>query len=182
VALGEHTVTVVAGQARFEKKITMPTGGKLTVVAELAPAAAPTPAPALATQPADDLPKAASGGFRWPIWTTVAGGATLAALGVGIGMGVSADSAYEDYQTTTSNSEYRELRDTIEGRETLSNVFFGVAGALAVTAAVLYFFVDRPAGAKAESRDLQDDEDSEEAHGPTWRLRVSGVGQIAVEF
>jgi tetratricopeptide (TPR) repeat protein len=178
VAVGEHTVAVAAGEARFEKKIVMPIDGRLTLTAELAPAAAPSPVSAPATQPAvDDSPRGSSGRFRWPLWTSVAGGAALVALGVGIGMGISADSAFEDYKNTKSNAEYWELRDTIEGRGTLANVFFGVAGALAVTAAVLYFVVDRPAAAGTET---PDDEDQQEATG--LRLRLAGAGRIALEF
>lgn len=73
------------------------------------------------------------------LWTWVAAGSSLAVLGVGIGFGVVSRSTFKDYQASTTGEDYDRLRAKVKQQSTIANVSFGVAGALAVTAVVLFF-------------------------------------------
>lgn len=123
-----------------------------------APPVVATPVAPPANQPVvptttTEQPAATDGGRSWPVWTMITGGLALAAVGAGVGLAVASDSAYDEYKTTKDPVRYDELADQVPALETGTNVAFAVGGALAVTAAVLYFLVDRPAmKASAEQR------------------------------
>jgi len=132
--------------------VIMPREAGAAPVPKPAPASAPTPAsaPAPASLPMDQpTPKKR----RWPVWTLVSGGAALVAAGVGLGLGLASDSAFEKMQQTDDQNDYRDHRDATLSLETGANVSFAAAGALAVTAVVLYLLVERhPGEQKAEEK------------------------------
>ena len=155
---GDHEVVLTSpGYERYARKLSLKAGGTSSMDVALEKAAVATlPAAAIPVDkptetPAEEEKADGGSGFKWPIWTTVAAAGALAAAGAGLGLGMAASSAYDEYETTTDSARYWELRDEIPGLETGANAAFGVAGALAVTAVVLYFFVDRPAAQEADS-------------------------------
>jgi hypothetical protein len=91
--------------------------------------------------------------WRWPVWTIASGGAALGVLGLGIGMGASAQSAYNEYETTKDLQRYNELRDTITTRKLVANISFAVAGALAITSAAIYYFWERHKALRPPSKE-----------------------------
>lgn len=83
-----------------------------------------------------------------PVWTIVAGGAALAATGAGIGLWLASESAYDEFSSRDpepTDERRDELKDKISGLDTGATISFAVAGALAVSAVVLFILVDRPA-------------------------------------
>ena len=147
---GDHKVELVlAGYQPSARNVTTRKGESLTLDLELKASEAAVAATPTEPSPAEP-PMEQGDGFRWPIYSSIAAGVALAALGAGIGLGVASNSAYDEYQETTDPERWQELRDQIPGLELGSNVSFGVAGAAAAAAVILYFFVDRPA-ARAES-------------------------------
>lgn len=82
---------------------------------------------------------------QWPLWTIIAASAALAVAGVGIGIGVASNAAFQEYKETLDQERYWTLQSRISTFDTVANVSFGVAGALAAGAVALYFLVDRPA-------------------------------------
>ena len=80
------------------------------------------------------------------LWTYVAAGGAVVALGLGIGLGASASSDHSEYEDPATGEERGlELEDSIGTKSTVANVMFGVAGALAVTSVVLFFVEGRGA-------------------------------------
>jgi hypothetical protein len=80
-------------------------------------------------------------------WTWVAAGTAVAAGAAGLGLGLWAKAGWNDYQAAArSRNEplYNSLHDSIPTRAIAADVCFGVAGAALVTAAVLFFFVEKP--------------------------------------
>ena len=152
---GDHKVELLlAGHTPANRQLTARKGEGLTLDLELKPAVAvaatpTTPEPVPAEQPANDDDSA---GFKFPVYTAIAAGVALAALGAGIGLGVASNSAYDEYKETKDPERWQELRDQIPGLELGSNISFGVAGAAAAAAVLVYFFVDRPA---ANEKDQQ---------------------------
>lgn len=139
---GEHELVLkLGGHLPYARKLSLKGGSSSTVDVALQSDVIAAPK----TTPVETPAEEPGSGFKWPIWTTVAAAGALAAAGAGLGLGLAASSAYDEYKTTTDTARYWELRDDIPGLETGANAAFGVAGALAVTAVVLYFFVDRPA-------------------------------------
>ena len=148
---GDHKVELVlADHQPTARQITTRKGESLTLDLELKAAEAVAASPTSDTPPPTEPPMEQGDGFRWPIYTSIAAGVALAALGAGIGLGVASNSAYDEYKETTDPERWQELHDQIPGLELGSNVSFGVAGAAAAAAVLVYLFVDRPA-ANAES-------------------------------
>ena len=114
----------------------------------------PASAPALAqTQPRAAFPeksvvKAADvPTSRGRIWTWIAVGGALAAAAAGIGLGVAARWDHDEWDRVRREGTDRERWDALAQsgtrKELAANVLFGVAGALAVASAVLYFLEGR---------------------------------------
>ncbi len=153
VAAGDHELRLeLEGHEAQTRKLKLAEGGSVALELTLkppAPAEPPKPAvtepatePVVVPKPEDEQP---SKGRSVPLWTIIAGGVALAVAGVGIGFGVASNSAYDEYKTTKDADRYDELEKEVPKLETAATVSFAVAGGLAVTAAVLYFLVDRPA-------------------------------------
>ena len=103
-------------------------------------------------------------------WTWVVAGGAVVAGAVGMGLGISASGEYGEYkEAETSVSRYPELEDSIRTKSIAANAMFGVAGGLAVTAAVLFFVEGHLAG-RAERR----------ASAPRWWAGPGAGGQLNV--
>ena len=76
------------------------------------------------------------------IWTWVAAGSAAVAGSVGLGFAISSNQTYSEWEEAWERHDPRikELQSSVRRQETVANVMFGVAGALAIGAAVLYFF------------------------------------------
>lgn len=153
VVAGSHVVELrdAAGRTRAQRQVVV-LGGQTTVVTlQLAPlvSASSRPVASGARAPA-----------RRRVWTWVAGGAAVALLGAGLGLGLSARSDHEEACDLLSGQDqecadrrrlvdpldgprYGELHDAVKRKELAANLCFGVAGALAVTSVVLYFLEGR---------------------------------------
>jgi len=110
----------------------------------------------------------AAGPQRRRVWTWVAAGGALASLCVGIGMWAWADADHGEFLSTPDPARYDELEQGIRGRDTAAVVMFSLAGALAATAAVLFYFEGRPAPADSGPRPALAPRLS--ASGLTWDL------------
>ncbi len=156
---GGHKLEVALdGHQAVTRMLKARPGESLTLDLELKPgsatAAAPTPAPTDGTTPdpkPEPEPEPGDSSFHFPVYTAIAGGAALAALAAGIALSVSANNAYDEFETTQDLDRYNELKDQIPGLELGANISFGVAGAAAVGAVLLYLFVDRPAAQDADA-------------------------------
>ncbi len=165
---GEHRLTVALdGRKQHTQALTLQPGKAITVAATLEPLASspPTPPPAPASAPAapptrppgvtpstTSPPSTPTPSRRFPLWTVVTGGAALACVGLGLGMGAAASSTYDEYEATLDQTRYDELRADIETYDAVMVASFAAAGALAVTSAVLYLLVERrPAGPGTEA-------------------------------
>ncbi len=131
---GGHKVEVaLAGHQTETRMIKARKGESLTLDLELkagAALAAATPAPTdePTPKPMDEpTPEPSNSGFRWPVYTSIAAGVALAGLAAGIALGVSANSAFDEFETTTDVERHQELKDQIPGLELGSNISFGLA-------------------------------------------------------
>lgn len=132
--LGAHRLALrLEGYRVHEQDVRINEGGA-EVSATLEPLVAATPPPLPAAQP------------RRRLWTWIATGGAVALAAVGVGFAVSADLDYDEYQTTQDPDRFRELEDAVPRKAAIGYSAIGVAGALAVTAVVLYFVEGRPAG------------------------------------
>lgn len=174
VTAGEHEVRIeVVGYETITRKVKLASGGTtvLDVTLNLA-----KPEPAVEKKPEQPTGAQPTGVPEtprkriWPIWTTVAGAAALAALGAGIGLGVASDSAFEEYQTTKDPKRYDELQDQVPILENASRAMYVTAGALAAAAVVLLVVVDKPWAGRAEAEPKS-----------AIALRVTGNG-LRLEF
>jgi hypothetical protein len=139
---GEHQVELeLGGHQTHIKKIQVSPGATAIVEATLQPLQ-PTE-PAVAVHQAS-MPE--TKGHR-RLWTWIAAGGALAAAGTGLAFGLWARTSWDDYRdaaTKGDDGRYNDLKDAIPTRAMVANVSFAAAGALAVTAAVLYLFVETP--------------------------------------
>ena len=110
---------------------------------------------------------AANGNSR--LWTWIALGAAATTAAVGLGFGISAKSDYDEYLETDSRLRYDELRDRIPSKARVANILYATAGALAVTATLLFFLEAN--GTTAEAGGAA----SAEANG-RWRVSTTGLG------
>jgi hypothetical protein len=80
------------------------------------------------------------------LWTWVTAGVALAALGTGIGLGVSSNSdfaSWEDNCWNNSHPDCDDVADRVQTKDQVANVMFGVAAAMAVSSVVLFFVEGR---------------------------------------
>jgi tetratricopeptide (TPR) repeat protein len=77
------------------------------------------------------------------LWTWVAGGAAVAAAGAGVGLGVAAQGAAAQTAMPPMGMTPAQQAASAQGLATGANVAYGIAGAAAVTAVVLFFIEGR---------------------------------------
>jgi PEGA domain len=143
VAAGKHVVALqVEGHAPLMKRIEVKPGEDTRLALNLTPLAS---GPGAAREP---------NFFTRRLWTWVAAGTALAALGAGIGVGVSANADYEEYELSCNEAHNycSELGDRVDTKDRVANAMFGVAGAAAAAAVVLYFVEGRASTQGHEKR------------------------------
>jgi hypothetical protein len=110
---------------------------------------------------------------RRRIWTWVAAGGAAASLGTAIGLGAWAQADHGEWEEVWEAGEDQKRWDDLaasgQRKELAANILFGVAGALAITATVLYFLEGAPA------------RDDKQAAG-TGRGLCAGVNGLKVPF
>ncbi|MCA9669391.1 MAG: hypothetical protein KC503_27535 [Myxococcales bacterium] len=94
------------------------------------------------------------------LWTWITGGLAVASAGAAIGVGVSAKADEDEYLNTQDPSRLQPLRDAVKTKTTVTNVLVGVAGGLAITSLLLYYFEGRSAARKGAKRDGDRDDTS----------------------
>jgi tetratricopeptide (TPR) repeat protein len=130
----EHIRRLSAALTRGRAPATKPAPASTTAQREES-----RPSVAAATPPAPTAPAR-----RRRVWTWVTGAAAVVAAGVGLGLGLSANSGYDEFQSTTDPARYDELKESVPRRGHAATAMFSVAGALAVTSVVLFFVEGRP--------------------------------------
>lgn len=149
---GEHQVTArLPGYAASTRRITITTATmvdlSITLEAALAP---PPPPPAVTDAPTAPVLTPAATVVVAPVaepapkkrvFTWVAGGVGVAALGAAVGMGVAASGSSQRLRdgTVRPQTEAQALYDQANTMRTGANVSYGVAGAALITAAILFF-------------------------------------------
>jgi len=101
----------------------------------------PTRRPRVVSPP--PLPPVETPPSRRRLWTWVAAGGAVVVSAVGLGLVLSGSSDHEEYLTTYDCERFKELEGSIPRKYTASHVMFGLGGALAATAVVLYVLEGR---------------------------------------
>lgn len=157
---GNHVLTVTAdGYEKVERSFVMQTTRATEMTISLRPVGSapiatdvpkaetkpatneppPPPPPLVVTQPVEQPKKSGR------VWTYVAGGVAVASLGAGIGLGAASNGAIEQFTKTgphnpdTVQMEFNTAQANANGLATGANVAYGVAGAAAITAIILFF-------------------------------------------
>lgn len=164
---GNHKLSVKAdGYETTERAFVMQTARATEMTINLRPVGTkldpPPPPPPLVDVPKKDEPKkdeppkltpkdtvVASSGTgvtktaepakKGRLWTWVAGGVAVASVGAGAGMGVVARNTAEGIGPNTAIGQARAQAESAQGLATGANIAYGVAGAAAITAVVLFF-------------------------------------------
>lgn len=142
--IGAHTIEVrAAGGAQYRERVVIGVNQKTTLRATLRMGK---------PEGADGQPQVGGEGGTsgaatqrgGRLWTWVMGGAAVAVLGVGVGLGVAASGDHSDWeQEKTDPARWDELKSSGQTKATAANVMFGVGGALAAGAVVLFFLEGR---------------------------------------
>ena len=144
--IGDHEVTLqLSGGQRKSRKVQVLFQRKLRVTVDC---------------PVEKEPEPRRGSR---IWTWVAAGVALAAAGVATGVWFAGDAQYSDWETLAAQEKSRTLtadeeqqlfvlQDSVEGKEATSYALWSIAGAAAVSAAVLFFIEGRGAAETAAPR------------------------------
>ncbi len=159
LAAGQHALTVSAdGFTTVERSFTVSLAKSSELTVALTPKAEQTPsipvspkkdAPVASKDPSltpADSQKPSTPDLKTPapkkgrVVTWIAGGTALAALGAGIGLGVAANGAAQSLKSTErSRADATALQQQAQGMATGANIAYGVAGAAAIAAVVLFF-------------------------------------------
>jgi hypothetical protein len=122
----------------------------LTVPVAVAPAPTPDAAPNLDLHAAPPTSGASQGWWLGKKWTWVAGGSTVLLAAGAAAAGLSMQSKFNSLNNScgiasrkTSGCSQSDI-DSVSSRQTSANVFWGLAGAAAVTTGVLFYFEGRP--------------------------------------
>jgi hypothetical protein len=162
-APGRHQVTAKhLSAAPAIEDVDVTAGSVSTVTMRLRPPAVPVavaPAPSVppdldleATPPASQQPSGASEGW-WlgRTWTWVAAGSTVLLAAGAVTAGLLAQSRFNNLNRSCGSASSapppgcsQSDIDSVTSRETMANVFWGLAGAAAVTTGVLFFVEGRP--------------------------------------
>ena len=144
--IGAHTVEVrAAGGARFSTRVVIGVNQKSALRATLrtVKSAGAGSRPEVGGEGGSSGAATHRGGRR-RLWTWVVGGAAVAVLAVGVGLGVAASGDHSDWeQEQTDPARWDELKSSGQTKATAANVMFGVGGALVAGAVVLFFLEGR---------------------------------------
>jgi hypothetical protein len=155
---GEHTIHLRRKGHRPHTQAIQVAGGVTSTVAVRLAAIPVVTRPRLT-----EAPRRGMSGTRLAAWIT--GGAALAAAGAGVGMGFWTRRTFQEYEEAAGdgNAErYEDLKEAGPRQQLVTNIFLATAGALALTATLLYFVGDRPERAVA--------------------VKPGGPGMLSVEF
>ncbi len=78
------------------------------------------------------------------LWTWVAAGVAVAALGAGAGLYVASDSKFNEFEANKDPDKHQELRDAVQTLERASAAMFITGGVAAAGAVVLFILEGRP--------------------------------------
>jgi len=139
VPIGSHRVLVQQPDGTWVRNKTTVRANRETLVQVQL-----TPAPAVAP-PAEPTPA------RRRLWTWVAAGGAAAAVIAATSVWIAADRDYDTWNETpdTDGDRLDELERAVKRKEIAAWTLFGLAGAAAVTSAVLFFLEGRPAERRA---------------------------------
>jgi PEGA domain. len=154
---GRHQVTAKhASAAPAIEDVDVTAGSVSTATMRMHPMAVPVAASAPKTAPDFDLqaasrPSSASEGW-WlgRKWTWVAAGSTVLLAAGAITAGLAAQSKFDSLRSSCGAGNPARPGcpqsdiDSVTSRQTMANVFWGLAGAAAVTAGVLFYFEGQP--------------------------------------
>ena len=154
---GRHQVAAKhASAAPAIEDVDVTAGSVSTVTVRLATVAVPVAAPAPKSAPDFDLqaasrPSGASEGW-WlgRKWTWVAAGSTVLLAVGAVTAGLLMDSKFDSLRSSCGAGNparpgcTQGQIDSVSSRETIANVFWGLAAAAAVTTGVLFYFEDQP--------------------------------------
>ncbi|MBL8924402.1 MAG: PEGA domain-containing protein [Myxococcaceae bacterium] len=101
-----------------------------------------TPQKDVTTPPGTEVSKGAEPPKKGRLWTWVAGGAAVAAAGAGVGLGVVAQNTAAQVPNAPIGMAPQQAQ-AAQGLATGANIAYGVAGAAAITAVVLFFVEGR---------------------------------------
>ena len=160
---GRHQVTAShADAALVIENVDVTAGVVLPVTLRLHPLAAPV---AAAPVPEPEAPRnfelvggprpshASEGWWLGRKWTWVAAGSTALLTAGAIAAGLSMQSKYDSLNASCGSASLKQLAcsesdiSSVAARKNLANVFWGLAGAAAVTTGVLFYFEGRPVSA-----------------------------------
>ena len=154
---GRHQVTAKhASAAPAIEDADVTAGSVSTVTMRMHPLAVPVAAPAPKAAPDFDLQAAArpsGAGEGWWLgrkWTWVAAGSTVVLAVGAVTAGLLAQSKFDSLRSSCGAGNPARPGcpqsdiDSVTSRQTMANVFWGLAGAAAVTTAVLFYFEGRP--------------------------------------
>ena len=114
--------------------------------ADKAPEAEPSAAAIVTPAWVDPEPEAEQEISHRRFFTWIVAGTAAAALGAGIGLGVSANLEFDDWEASCRESRNNACNDaarSVESKDVAANIMFGMAGTLAVTSVVLFFLENR---------------------------------------
>jgi hypothetical protein len=154
---GHHQVTAKHASAALAiEDVDVTTGTVSTVTVRLAPVAVPVAAPAPKAAPDFDLqtrsqPSGASEGW-WlgRKWTWLAAGSTVLLAAGAVTAGALMQSKFDSLRSSCGAGNparpgcTQSQIDSVNSRETIANVFWGLAAAAAVTTGVLFYFEGQP--------------------------------------
>lgn len=160
VTIGRHVVQLRGADGRHHRREVIVAYRKRSrvevklgpppVKASPPPASAPVHAgtPEVAAGSHHDSPPSSP---RRRLWTWIAAGGAVAAAGVGIGLGASVYSDRDEFESLPAgDAGLDELEAAARDKTVAANVLFVAAGALAVTAVVLFFLEGKPVKAEGD--------------------------------
>jgi hypothetical protein len=154
---GRHQVTAKhASAAPAIEDVDVTAGSVSTATMRMHPLVVPVAASAPKTAPDFDLQvasrpsRASEGWWLGRKWTWVAAGSTVVLAAGAVTAGLLAQSKFDSLRSSCGAGNPARPGcpqsdiDSVTSRQTMANVFWGLAGAAAVTAGVLFYFEGRP--------------------------------------
>lgn len=148
VTPGQHQVSAAwAGTSPILETVRVAAGAQSTVTLTIPGLASRVPAASLGTSAPS--PATSPGWWLGRQWTWVAAGSTILLTGAAVGFGLSFKSRYDELDRSCGSQSPGRLgcsesdRSAVQTRATVANVFWGLAGAAALTTTVL-FVLERP--------------------------------------
>ena len=141
LAVGPHTVILRHGRRRQRRRVVIRFDQVTRVVWR-----GRLPKPIVPTK-VTRQPRPSDSAIKRPkrLWTWISAGSAVVTAAVGLGLALSANSDFDEYESLP-DSEFdriQELEDRIRKKDLAANILFGFAGALAISSAVLFWWEGR---------------------------------------